>query len=74
MLQSLLTMFALLQGFHFSLELLYCAHLIVPLAMPKVLSFDNKNKKCPFYFVLCSLNRTFAPQLVLLHIIFGVVW
>ncbi len=28
--------------------------------MPKVLSFDNKDKKCAFYFVLCSLNRTFA--------------
>ena len=25
----------------------------------KVLSLDNKNKKL-FYFVLCSLNRTFA--------------
>jgi cytidine deaminase len=29
---------------------------------PKLLSFDNKNKNCFFYFVLCSLNRNFAPQ------------
>ena len=27
----------------------------------KVLSLDNKNKKL-FYFVLCSLNRTFANE------------
>ena len=26
----------------------------------KVLSFDNKIKNVPFYFVLSSLNRTFA--------------
>ncbi len=26
--------------------------------MPKVLLYDNKDKKIPFYFVLCSLNRT----------------
>ena len=39
--------------------ILYCAHLIVPLATPKVLAFDNKNeKKLFFHFVLCSLNRT----------------
>ena len=28
----------------------------------KVLSFDNKNKKKHFCFVLCSLIRTFAPD------------
>ena len=38
--------------------ILYCAHLIVPLASPKVLAFDNKNEKAVFHFVLCSLNRT----------------
>ena len=41
--------------------ILYCAHFFVPLAPPKVLAFDNKNKKTAcFYFVLCSLFRTFA--------------
>ncbi len=39
---------------------LFCAHLSVPLAAPKVLSLDKKNKKISFYFVLCSLIRTFA--------------
>ena len=28
----------------------------------KVLPFDNKNKKIVFYFVLCSLIRTFVPD------------
>ena len=40
--------------------ILFCAHLIVTLASPKVLSLDNKNEKSDFHFVLCSLNRTFA--------------
>ena len=39
--------------FHFSL-------FFVPLAAPKVLSFDNKSKNFRFSFVLCSLIRTFA--------------
>ena len=32
------------------------------LASPKVLSFDNKSKNYYFFFVLCSLNRTFAAE------------
>ena len=32
----------------------------VPLASPKVLSFDNKKEKRFFLFVLFSLIRTFA--------------
>jgi hypothetical protein len=28
--------------------------------VPKILSFDNKNKKLCFHFVLCSLNCIFA--------------
>ena len=39
---------------------LFCAHLSVPLAAPKVLSFDKKSKNFRFFFVLCSLIRTFA--------------
>jgi hypothetical protein len=44
--------------FHFVL----CSF-FVPLASPKVLTFDNKNENRAFHFVLCSLNRTFAPKL-----------
>ena len=39
---------------------MYCSHLFVPLASPKVLSFDNKKEKRVFLFVLFSLIRTFA--------------
>ena len=45
------------------LFILNCAFIIVPLASPKVLTFDNKNENRAFHFVLCSLNRTFAPKL-----------
>ncbi len=34
--------------------ILYCAHLIVPLASPKVLSFDNKNEKSCFFILYCA--------------------
>ncbi|MBR1476109.1 MAG: hypothetical protein IJ613_11125 [Muribaculaceae bacterium] len=38
--------------------ILHCAHLIVPLAPPKVLALGNENKKDYFYFALRSLNCT----------------
>ena len=41
---------------------MYFARLFVTLASPKVLPFDNKNKKIVFCFVLFSLIRTFAPN------------
>ena len=34
--------------------ILYCAHLIVPLATPKVLTFDNKNEKSCFFILYCA--------------------
>ena len=43
---------------------MYCAHLIVPLATPNVLPFDNKSEKTVFPFVLCSLIRTFAAMIL----------
>ena len=42
------------KGFFF----LYCSHLFVPLASPKVLSFDNKKEKRVF-FLYCS--HLFVP-------------
>jgi hypothetical protein len=39
--------------------LLLFAHLFVPLALPKVLSLENERKN-DFFFVFCSLIRTFA--------------
>ena len=39
-------------------EICFFSHLSVPLAPPKLLTFDNKNEKNTFHFVLCSLNRT----------------
>jgi len=42
--------------------ILYSSHLIVPLAPPKLLAFENKNKNLDFYFVFFSLNRTFAEE------------
>ena len=56
-------------------EIWFFSHLIVPLTdvviacafvtkwRKNVLTFDNKNKKVVFYFVLCSLNRTFVPKI-----------
>ena len=55
--------------------ILYCVRLSLPLTdvviacafvtkwRKNVLTFDNKNKKVVFYFVLCSLNRTFVPKI-----------
>ena len=42
--------------------ILYSTHLFVILALLKLLSFDNKNKR-KFYFVLFSLNRNFVREL-----------
>ena len=41
--------------------ILFCLRFALSLALPKILSFDNK--KIAFYFVLCSFNRIFAAAI-----------
>lgn len=50
---------------------LFCAHLIVPLATPKVLSFDKKAKTFVFSLFCAHLSVPLHSQLVLPHIMIG---
>lgn len=49
-----------------SFFLLLCAHLIVVLALLKLLAFIKSSKKNLFFLHLCSHNRNFAADFVLL--------
>ncbi len=53
------------KGFSFCIVLFVLCSFFVPLASPKVLTFDNKNENRAFHFVLCSFFVPLASPKVL---------
>ena len=51
----------ILPNFFFLFCFVLCSAFTTVELRSKLLSLDNKSKKNPFFFVLCSLNRNFVP-------------